>query len=235
MIDGKNNRRNDDTCQGFITSANDRQQPASRQSLLPYTAMLARHGYGVLAVDLRGHGASGGKTNRFGWQGSRDVGAAVAFLQTRPEVQFIGGLGISMGGEVLLGAASQYPAMRAIVADGATRRSTEELLALPSERPLVRNFTARVMFAAVQLFSGESPPQPLLDSMLAAPSTLFLFIAAGSNKMETAFNQLFANALGSRASLWIAPETEHTGAFSRYPQEYERRVIDFFDSVLLSR
>jgi dienelactone hydrolase len=163
------------------------------------------------------------------------VGAALSFLHRRPEVQDIGGLGISLGGEALLGAASQYPAIRAIVADGATRRSTGELLALPSERPLVRNFTARVMFAAVQLFSGESPPLPLLDSMLAASSTRFLLIAAGNNAMETAFNQHFAVTLGDRASLWIAPETEHTGALSRYPQEYEQRVIEFFDSALWAR
>ncbi len=208
---------------------------ASRQSLLPYAAILSRHGYGVLAVDLRGHGASAGRTNRLGWQGSRDVGAAVAYLQSQPDVQSIGGLGISMGGEALLGAASQYPAIQAIVADGATRRSTEELLALPSERPLVRNATARVMYAAVRLLSGESPPLPLLESMLAASSTRFLFIAAGYNALETAFNRHFNDALGSRASLWIAPDTDHTGAFTRYPQEYEQRLIEFYDAALSAR
>jgi hypothetical protein len=121
-----------------------------------------------------------------------------------------------------------------MIADGATRRSTEELLALPSERPLVRNFTARVMFAAVQLLSGESPPKPLLNAMLASQSTRFLLIAVGRNELETSFNQLFAGALGSRANVWIAPETGHTGAFSRYPQEYEQRVIEFFDAALLA-
>jgi hypothetical protein len=91
------------------------------------------------------------------------VGAAVAFLQEQPEVQAIGGLGLSLGGEVLLGTASQHPAIRAIAADGASRRSTAELLALETERPLVRSFTARFMYASVRLFSGETPPKPLLD------------------------------------------------------------------------
>ena len=90
----------------------------SREGMRPYAAMLARHGYGVLALDLRGHGASTGRTNRFGWQGTQDVGAAVAFLQARDEVKAIGGLGSSLGGEVLLGAASKYPALKAIAADG---------------------------------------------------------------------------------------------------------------------
>lgn len=195
--------------------------------------ILGRHGYGVLAVDLRGHGESDGKTNRLGWQGTGDVGAAIRFLEGRSEVQSIGGLGISMGGEILLGVASRYPGIEAIIADGATRRSTEELLALESERPLVRNFTARVMYTAVQLLSGEAPPKPLLDSMIEIEATQFLLIAAGQDALETAFNKMFADTLGSRASLWVAAETDHTGAFSTYLQEYGQRVIKFFDDALL--
>ena len=171
----------------------------SREGMRPYAEMLANHGYGVLALDLRGHGASAGRTNRFGWQGTHDVGAAVAFLQARDEVKVIGGLGSSLGGEVLLGAASEYPAIKAIAADGATTRSLDELLALPSERPLYRNFTARVMYAAVQIVSGETPPVPLLDSMIAAPSTSYLFITGGDNKREVAFNELFAAAAANRS------------------------------------
>jgi uncharacterized protein len=205
----------------------------SRESLRPYAAFLVQHGYGVLALDLRGHGESAGKTNKLGWQGTQDVGAAVTFLQGRDDVRSIGGLGLSMGGEVLLGAAAEYPAIRAITADGATRRCTAELLALESERPLVRNFTARVWYATVGLLTGEAPPRPLLDSMLASPSTRFLLIAAGNNGLETSFNQLFATMLGSRASLWIAPDADHTGAFHLDPDEYEQRVIAFFQAELM--
>jgi uncharacterized protein len=204
----------------------------SRETVRRHAEMLTRHGYGVLAFDLRGHGLSTGNTNRLGWQSNPDVGAAINYLQTRPEVERIGGVGSSMGGEVLLGAAAQYPALRAIVADGATRRSTQELLALPSERPLVRNFTARVMYATVQILSGEQPPAPLLDSMMEAKDTSFLLIAGGANALEVEFNQLFASTVGERARLWIAPGAPHTGAFDRYGSEYEQRVIAFFDETL---
>lgn len=206
----------------------------SRERMRPYAEMLARHGYGVLALDLRGHGTSTGRTNRFGWQGTHDVGAAVAFLQARDEVKAIGGFGSSLGGEVLLGAASEYPAIKAIAADGATARSLDELMALPAERPLYRNFTARVVYAAVQVLSGETPPVPLLDSMIAAPSTSYLFIAGGGDEREAAFNELFAAATPHRSRLWIAPSAPHTGAFGLYPDEFEQRVIAFFDRVGLS-
>lgn len=205
----------------------------SREGVRRHIPLLIAHGYGVLALDLRGHGESGGTTNRFGWQGTRDVGAAVTFLEGRDEVRAIGGLGLSLGAEVLLGAASAYPALQAIVADGATQRSVDELRALPKERPLYRNFTARVMYATVRLLTGDKPPKPLLESMRESGSTLFLLIAAERDGQEVAFNELFAEALGARATLWVAPESSHTKALSRHPEEYEQRVIGFFDAALL--
>ena len=205
----------------------------SRESMRAYAEMLVNHGYGVLAIDLRGHGQSQGKTNRLGWQGTLDVGAAIDFLKEEG-IQRIGGFGSSMGGEVLLGAAAAYPDIRAIVADGATRRSIAEYLALEANRPLVRNFTARVMYATVQLLTGEQPPSQLLDSMVQSKSTRFLLVAAGQNTLETEFNELFADTLGSRASLWIVPGATHTGAFSLNPATYEQRVTDFFQAELLA-
>jgi pimeloyl-ACP methyl ester carboxylesterase len=204
----------------------------SRESVRAYAVMLHRHGYGVLAVDARGHGESGGRVNRLGWRGLEDVQAVVKHLE-ESGIERIGGLGLSMGGEMLLGAASATPGLRAIITDGATRRCTEELLALPSERPLVRNFTARVMYATVQLLSGDTPPTPLLDSMLASQQVPYLLIVAGENELEVAFNQLFADALGSRAQLWIVPGATHTGGFALSPEEYEDRVLSFFDRMLL--
>lgn len=203
---------------------------SSREAVRGYAEMLARHGYGVLAIDLRGHGQSAGTSNRFGWQGTRDVGAAVAYLQSQSAVKSIGGLGLSLGGEVLLGAASTFPAIRAIVADGATQRCVEELTALPSEQPLYRNFTARVMYAAVQVLTGETPPKPLLDSMREAVDTRFLLIAAGADEPEVTYNEFYGDTIGARAGLWVAPAAAHIEAFSRYPAEYEQRVVEFFKS-----
>ena len=199
--------------------------------LEPYAAMLERNGYGVLAVNLRGHGSSQGKTNRLGWQGTKDVGAAVRYLKDQSDVRHIAGFGLSMGAEVLLGAASTYPEIEAICADGASRRSLEEMLALESERPLVRNFTARVMYATVKLLSGEQPPLPLLDSMEQSGTTRFLLIAAGNNELEVAFNRLFEERLKGGAELDVFQGVEHIGAFYSFPKEYEAVVIKFFSTL----
>jgi hypothetical protein len=36
------------------------------------------------------------------------------------------------------------------------------------------------------------------------------------------------------AVLWIAPDAPHTGAFDCYPDEYEQRVVTFFEATLTS-
>jgi fermentation-respiration switch protein FrsA (DUF1100 family) len=81
----------------------------SRLGVTRHARMLVRHGYGVLALDLRGHGASGGRSTSLPWLLDDDMNAAVAWLNARPDVHDgrIGALGVSLGGEVALEAAGR--------------------------------------------------------------------------------------------------------------------------------
>ena len=86
---------------------------STRSTLVGHAAVLARHGYGALLVDTRGHGRSSGHSMDFGWYGNRDITAAVSWLERLPDVRAgkIAVLGLSMGGE------------QALVAAGSTRES----------------------------------------------------------------------------------------------------------------
>lgn len=200
-----------------------------RDHVRAFASMLHDNGFGVLAVNMRGYGDSEGRINRLGWDGTRDIGAAVRFLTERDEANAIGGLGLSMGGEILLGAASHYPELQAIVTDGATSRGFNDYISLPMNQPFYRNFTHRIFCFMVGLFSGGSEPETtLVASIKAAETTSFLFIAAGNDDDEALFNELFHTAAGDRGSLWVIPGVGHTGGFSHDPAAYEQRVIDFF-------
>jgi pimeloyl-ACP methyl ester carboxylesterase len=205
-----------------------------RGSTRAYADMLPTHGFGVLAISVRGFDDSTGRINRLGWSGTRDIAAAMQFLQTRESVQAVGGLGLSMGGEILLGAASSFPALRAIVADGATFRAIDDYVTLPMNQPLYRNFTQHVFSLMGAAISGEAQPSPtLVKSIEDAQTTSFLFIAAGNDDDEGLFNQMFHEAAPDRSSLWIIPQVNHTGGFSGDPDAYEQRVIVFFSAALL--
>ncbi len=123
--------------------------------------LLARHGYGVLLFDRRGEGESEGDPNTFGWQGERDIHAAVAFLQGRPDVDpnRIGGIGLSVGGEMMIEAAAESSALKAIVSEGASSRSVRDEYANGSGwQELLGNSFAT---GATALFSNNLPPRSL--------------------------------------------------------------------------
>ena len=205
----------------------------SREAMRPYAAMLARHDFGVLALDLRGHGESEGNTNLFGWEGNEDVAAAMAFLGTQADVVTVGGLGLSLGGEVLLGAASENPQMRVIVSEGATHRTLEEFHAVPSHNNPVSSLQPMVTYTTVYVLTGETPTTSILHSIEATRTTAFLLIAAANTPDEAEFNTIFAAAAPGRADLWVIPDVGHVGGFDHDPAEYERRVVDFFSAALL--
>jgi poly(3-hydroxybutyrate) depolymerase len=91
----------------------------SRERVAAHVRMLARHGYGVLALDNPGNGESEGRSNGLGYNVQPAVDAAVGWLARRHDVdpQRIAGVGTSLGAEVLLEAAAREPRLRAVVAD----------------------------------------------------------------------------------------------------------------------
>lgn len=208
---------------------------SNRGAIRGYAEVLQREGFGVLALDLRGHGESGGDgANSFGWSGSADVGAAVEYLSEQESVTRIGALGLSLGGEVLLHAASSYPEIEAVMADGATFLSLEDYLSLPSNRSFLRSYTNRVVFATAEVFGGPPPEERIVDSIAAAKDTKFLLIAGGAVKNEVDYNSLFVELDESRCDLWIAEGAGHTEAFSRDPEGYAKRMTGFFETELLA-
>jgi alpha/beta superfamily hydrolase len=198
------------------------------------TRMLARHGYGVLLFDRRGQGQSEGDPHAFGWEGEKDIKAAIAFLQRRPDVdpERIGGLGLSVGGELMLHAAAETDALKAVVSEGAGSRSIGEFRDMP-DPSLVQHGYETMITAGLTLFSN-SPPPPLMQDIIGriAPRPVFLIWAPHGVDTE-ALNPEYFKAAGEPKTLWAIPEAKHVGGLAARPEEYEDRVIAFFDRALL--
>src|SRR5260370_15573681 len=97
-----------------------------RGGVINLSGDLARHGFAVLAFDMRGTGESPPAPLSLGYFEQRDVLGAVDFLLSGPvpypalhRTRIIGGWGVSMGAATLLMAAAQEPAIRAVVSDSA--------------------------------------------------------------------------------------------------------------------
>ena len=198
--------------------------------------MLARHGYGVLLFDRRGEGDSDGEPNSWGWGGDRDVKAAISYLQRRPDVDpdRIGGIGLSVGGEMMLETAAETTALRAVVSEGAGARAFSDEMdhdVSGLEKALSATPYA-IKTAAVAVFSNQLPPVNLKDVVgRIAPRPVFLIAAPNSPNGED-LNRGYYKAAGEPKTLWEIPESGHTGGIEARPREYERRVIAFFDRAL---
>jgi dienelactone hydrolase len=193
-----------------------------------HARMLVRHGFGGLALDARGYRASEGDPNAFGWGGTRDIDAAVAYLQRRPGLRLrgIGGLGLSVGGEQMLRAVAGNPALRAVVSDGAGERSVNETLAR-GWRAALAIPEALVQTAAIAVFSGHAPP-PSLTSVAPriSPRPAF-FVYAEHGVGGEDLNRTFYNRAREPKQIWRVPAAGHTGGLRAAPREYERRVVAF--------
>jgi uncharacterized protein len=200
------------------------------------TRMLARHGYGVLLFDRRGEGESDGEPNSWGWGGEADIKAAIAYLQHRPDVDpdRIGGIGLSVGGEMMIEAAAETDALAAIVSEGAGARSTAE--DMDQDAPALERYTLGGLMsvaktAAVAVSSNQAPPANLKD-LAAKVEQPMLLIAAPAKGVGEELNRGYAKAAGDSATLWEIPESTHVGGQEARPDEYERRVVGFFDEAL---
>jgi uncharacterized protein len=199
--------------------------------------MLARHGYGVLLFDRRGEGKSDGEPNSWGWGGEKDIEAAVAFLQRRPDVEpgRIGGIGLSVGGEMMLDAASDTPSLAAVVSEGAGARVFSEEMDFDMTGPeqATNAAPAWIKQASIAVFANQSPPTNLKDLVpRIAPRPLLLIAAPNSGHGED-LNRGYFKAAGQPKTLWEIPESGHVGGLEARPAEYERRVTRFFDDALL--
>jgi hypothetical protein len=194
--------------------------------------MIARSGYGVLLLDPRGQGRSGGDNVR--WAGDRDLIAAAEYLQGRPDVDDdrVAGFGSSVGGEILLEAAAQSDVFAAVVSEGAGLRIGEGAdLLTGAGRAMAPAFT--MVTLATTVFSNHGPPPPLAHRIgQIAPRPVFLIYADPGMGGEAERQPEYFAAAGEPKQLWKVPGASHTGGIDARPREFERRVIAFLDRSL---
>jgi uncharacterized protein len=195
--------------------------------------MLADHGYGVLLFDRRGEGESDGDPNLLGWQGERDIHAAVEFLQARPDVDptKIGGIGLSVGGEMMIEAGAESTALKAIVSEGASGRSVRDDRANGGASPDML-FGRGIFTTAAALFTSDLPPATLKSLVPKISGSVFFVYGEHGQPEEKPANEGFYNVARGTKEIWEVPGSGHMAGIDAQPAEYERRIVGFFDRTL---
>ncbi len=204
---------------------------ADRSSLLFETRMLSDAGFGVLAMDLPGQGASEGKT-QWGVPERRAISAAIDWLSAREDVdpQRIGGFGLSMGAYVLTQAAALDRRLRAVWLSSSPNDVVEQNWLATSKW----RFLSQVpCYLALRLYgqSLDMMPKDVIGAIAPRP----VFILAGDlDTLVPKFmaQQLYA-AAGTPKELWIVPNAHHADFEEVAPREYQQRLRDYFQGTLL--
>ena len=205
---------------------------STRSAVVNHAAVLAGEGYGVLLVDARGHGRSGGVAMDWGWYGATDIAAAVTFLANRADVDpaRIAAVGLSMGAEQAITAAASDTRIRAVVAEGTGVRTRADLAAFPLDAVgVVTRIEGLVMFPVAELLTGASQPIPLRQAVTElAPRPVLLIAGSG----ESTVNRYYRDASPSTVRLWELPDTAHTAGLATHPEQWRTTVLEFLAGAL---
>lgn len=211
----------------------------NRSFFIEEAEMFSRHGYGVLLTSVRAHDLNDGEIIGFGIHEMPDLDAWYEFLLQRPEVdpQRIGILGDSMGGSLAIQYAAQNENIRALVAHSAFSSMEDTITTsltyftgLPPFpfAPMIRFWAERIVGGSIRdinatAWIGEISPRPV-----------FILHSEGDTVVSPQSGALLYEAAGEPRQLWLETGFGHADFDSRAPEEFERRLVAFFDRYLLA-
>jgi len=210
-------------------------QADNRMGMVDHAALLLAAGYNVVLMDSRAHGESGGELATYGWKEREDSRAVVDALKAAEPVRHLFALGESMGASIALQSAAVDPRIEAVVAEAAFRDLQEAAFDYAGLHwsPLLGK-TLLFPGAWAVLHRGEREGGFLATEVsperaVAARAFPVLLIC---DQADTTLpcrhtESIYAAARGAKL-LWEVPGASHTAALGMAPEEFRRRVLDFF-------
>ena len=210
----------------------------SGDNAVDLAARMVGQGYNVLMFDLRGHGSSEGDKVSGGYFERWDVWGAVDYLMERGvDPASIGLMGFSMGAATSILAAAGEPKITAVAVDSPYANasdliSQESARKTPFPEWLIPVFipTAKLMangFYGIDL--GELVPERAVAGLTYPIAVIH---GTADERIPWEHGQRVADAAPEGSTLWLVPDVDHVDAFLTHPDEYARRVTEYFDSRL---
>lgn len=203
----------------------------NRADMAPEMLLLARHGYGVLLFDWRGHGESEGDLVTSGDKERRDLYAALDHLSTHPEVdpKRIGVLGFSMGGDIAACAASSDQRIAALILEGCDASLRDSLSMDFGKWGMLSLLPAICCYRIAGVDLDAVQPAAALSRIRPRP---VLIINGTVNDTDARTEARLCRAGGSTCQCWTIQGASHGGYAQAAPNAYPDRLLNFFDRAL---
>jgi len=208
----------------------------NRLGMIGYAELFLSHGFIVLMPDARAHGTSGGQLATYGLLESEDIHRWFDWLQQNQHPGCIFGFAESMGAAQLLqslhsetrfcavAAESTFSSFREIGYDRVGQFfNTGPWLGRTVLRPVVEGAFGYAKWKYQLDFEQVSP-----QSIVARTKVPVLLIHGQNDSNIPIRHSRRIAGDNPTLTLWEVPDTEHCGAISTAPQEFEQRLFHWF-------
>lgn len=208
----------------------------NRIGVLGHARLLLLAGYGVVMMDSRCHGASGGPIATYGWLERRDTSAVLDALNASEHPVHIFALGESMGAGIALQSAGSDPRIEAVVAEAPFANLTEAAYDYAGLRRFP--WLGKTLFAPgawLMVYRGQrlagfpSAEVSPEKSVAARGFPVFLICDGADRALPCRHSEMIFKAARGPKEFWRVPGAIHTGAIGTQPREFRDRVLAFFE------
>jgi uncharacterized protein len=205
----------------------------AKERMLPFVQMFPNDN--ILLFDYRAHGESEGEHTTIGFEEKKDVHAALTVFKNYKQTKRlpIYGIGVSMGAVSLLGAASECDDFKAIVLDSPFKQLDEQArrtFAGHFKLPIIPlESLSRRLFEYLMQFSLHEVNSLHWAERVKAP-VFFIHAAYDHIASIDDTKQLYEKIKGKK-DMWVLNENGHARIFYDHPDEYQKRVHEFFDKI----
>ena len=202
---------------------------ADKSDVLGLTSFMTR-GFNLLYFDFRATGRSGGFFSSGGAKETRDIDAAVKFLEHKGFRNGVGAYGFSMGAATVL--LSRNPAIKARVLDAPYADLGGELDYIFKPFGIWRKPLLGLMRLWSFVFMGVNINAVSPARSAAALTTPILLVHGDADRQVPLENSLRIKAANPAAELWVITGSGHGENWFSAGNLYEKRLSGFFEKNL---
>lgn len=211
----------------------------NREGVAGYGELLLAHGYAVLLPDARRHGESGGELATYGLKESDDIHRWVSWIYEHDAPHCTYGFGESYGAALMLQSLAVEDRYCAVAVESPFSTAHEMSFERVSGPLYLRPWFGRTLgrpaiwsaeiYARLRYGIDLLKPSPL-DAVEHSKVPVLLIHGVNDQSISPHHSQLIANAAHDHVQLWLVPRAGHTMAWAAAHEEFETRLVGWFDS-----
>ena len=191
--------------------------------------LLRRLGFGIIVMDLPGHGHSSRQATTYGVRESRVLRLVIDTLGLTDRVTVVWGR--SVGAAAVLRMAPTLPALRAVILDGMFDNPLRSIIRHALERPRFRALIPLLpgVLALLYLFLLGASATRFPMRIVATVDLPVLFITGSKDvgMPPRVQRRLLARARHADSAMVEVPDAGHYGSFARSPESFERWLVRY--------